>query len=78
MAPKFTYNDIVIADKNASKEFRPGEKAWVIGVFSDRAKDKFSWLPDGVIYTVEFEDGEAIDVNEDILHRCEEPGVAPP
>lgn len=71
MTPKFTYDDIVVVGNTAPKEFRPGEKAWVVGVFSDRSKDKFSWLPPGVVYLVEFEDGEAIDVNEDFLRRYE-------
>jgi hypothetical protein len=69
MTSQFTYNDILVVDDDAPAEFRPGERAWVIGVFVDREKDKFDWLPAGVVYTVEFEDGEAIDMNEDILRR---------
>lgn len=68
---KFTYDDIVIIRKNADPSMRPGSKAWVIGVFQDRTANRFEWLPEGVVYSVEFEDGEAIDVHETALSLFE-------
>ena len=72
MNTKFTYDDTVMVCVNADSKFRPGSKGWVIGVFPDREKDIFDWLPEGVVYTIEFEDGEAIDVNEDIITPFED------
>lgn len=68
---KFNYDDIVFVNESASSEFRPGARAWIIGVFTDRAKDRFDWLPEGVIYTIEFEDGDCVDINEDALRPSE-------
>jgi hypothetical protein len=67
--PKFTYSDIVKARSTADAKFRPGERAWVIAVLDNRVHNPFVRFPPGVMYTVEFEDGEAVDVHEDYLER---------
>lgn len=64
----FTYDDIVRVSNSAGKYLRPGSKAWVIGVFLDRPAGRyFENFPDGVIYTIEYEDGQAADVHESQL-----------
>lgn len=63
--PKFDYDDIVVVKDSAAKQFRPGERAWVVGVVADRAQFELEQFPAGVIYTVEFEDGSAVDIHED-------------
>jgi hypothetical protein len=65
--PRFDYDDIVQVSLDASAEFRPGAKAWIVGVFVDRDRNPFDWLPPGTIYTIEYEDGNSIDINESAL-----------
>ena len=72
MMAKFTYDDVVrvIKSESSSAGGRIGQKAWVIAVFDDERKKpglSFCSLPSGVIYSIEFEDGEAIDIHEDCL-----------
>ncbi|MFC5771127.1 hypothetical protein [Thauera sinica] len=65
MKPKFDYDDIVRVRGNAPEEARPGERAWIVGVFLTRPKgDYFNKFPEGVVYSVEFEDGSSIEIHE--------------
>ncbi|MGN6223066.1 hypothetical protein [Pseudoxanthomonas sp.] len=65
---KYTYDDIVRVIPSAEKRLRPGAIAWVIGVFEERpAGEHFARFPAGVIYTIEYEDGEAVDIHESEL-----------
>ncbi|PWG01436.1 hypothetical protein [Sphingosinicella humi] len=65
----FTYGDIVCIRSDAPIELRPGSKAWVIGVTAeqDPRGSHFAQFPDGTVYLVEFEGGDAIDVHESML-----------
>lgn len=67
MNPRFDYDDIIIVASDAPPNFRPGSKGWVVGIISDRTRFPLNHLPDGVIYTVEFEDGFSCDISEDLL-----------
>lgn len=64
---KFTYDDIVKINETCSTSQRRGERAWVIGVLEDRKRFPFVQFPPGVVYTVEFENGDAIDIHENDL-----------
>jgi hypothetical protein len=64
---KFTYNDIIKISTSASTELRPGQRAWIIGVFEDRPEKYFKPFPKGVVYSIEFEDGASIEVHESDL-----------
>lgn len=64
---EFTYNDIVLARKEAPRELRPGNRARIVGVFENRLRSYFDRFPDGVVYTIEFEDGTSSDVQESDL-----------
>jgi hypothetical protein len=66
---KFTFDDTVRVKKDAPIPLRGGQKASVIMVFlpQDRNVSYFDQFPRGVIYSIEFEDGESIDVHEDSL-----------
>lgn len=68
---KFTYDDIVKVLVDAPPEQRPGERAWVVGVFEDRPGKYFDAFPPGVVYSIEFEDGSSIEVNESLLESAE-------
>ncbi len=68
---KFTYSDIVKARPIADKKLRPGTRAWVVGVLEDRTHFPLEQFTPGVVYTVEFEDGEAVNVHEDDLGLVE-------
>ena len=61
---KFKYDDVVVISSDAPDEFRPKAKAWVVAVLENRDRTPLKNLPPGVIYTVEFEDGAAIDIPE--------------
>jgi hypothetical protein len=70
---KFTCDDTVWIKKDAPSQLRRGQKASVIMVFppQDRIGSYFDRFPPGVVYSIEFEDGESIDVHESFLemHR---------
>jgi len=66
---KFTFDDIVRVKDDAPNSLRRGQKAWVIMVFlpHDRSGSYFEQFPPGILYSIEYEDGEAVDVHEDFL-----------
>ena len=62
---QFTYNDVVRVAPWARAEARPGARAWIVGVFAPpRVGDFFARFPDGVVYSIEFEDGNSLEVHE--------------
>jgi hypothetical protein len=63
---RFTYNDIVRIKPCANADGRSGQKAWVVAVLEVK-EDIPKGFEFGPIYTVEFEDGQAIDVHEGML-----------
>lgn len=65
--PKFNYDDIVTATSAAPLNARPGNKAWVVGVFETRRGDFLKSFPEGVVYVIEFEDGASVEVAENHL-----------
>jgi hypothetical protein len=71
--PKFAYNDIVRV-----KETTGNGRAWVVGIFEQRPGSYFSKFPDGVVYTIEFEDGTSEEVHETNLEAIPSAGVACP
>lgn len=62
--PKFDYDDIVTAISTAPKCTRSGSKAWVVGVLEVPQGKLLSVFPKGVVYTIEFEDGTSIEIEE--------------
>lgn len=65
--PKFDYDDIVSAISTAPISARPGNKAWIVGVFENRRGEFLKSFPEGVVYLIEFEDGTSIEVAESQL-----------
>lgn len=70
---QFNYDDVVRVSLSAPNEFRPGSKAWVIGITlnQDRHGIHFNQFTKGVIYLIEYENGEAIDIHESYLELFE-------
>lgn len=66
---KFNYDDVVRVRSDAHREFRPGERAWVAGVTTEdrRIGSHYEQFPLGTIYTIEFEDGDSLDIHEDSI-----------
>jgi hypothetical protein len=60
---KFTYNDIVRVRQDANSGLRR-DQAWVVGIFEHRPGTYFNKFADGVVYTIEFEDGTSEQVHE--------------
>lgn len=61
----YKYDDRVRVIESADAHLRPGSDAWVVGIFEKRPSGSyFADFPDGVIYTIEYEDGQAADVHE--------------
>jgi hypothetical protein len=62
----FNYNDIVRVRGGAPSSARPGERAWIVGIQqeSDRSGDFRLEFPCGVTYTIEFDDGTSIQIEE--------------
>ena len=64
MKPLFDYDDVVRVRSGAPADLRPGKKAWVVGVFATRPGPYFDRFPQGVVYTIEFEDGSSMEIHE--------------
>jgi hypothetical protein len=64
---KFVYDDVIRIRSDAHQKFRSGERAWVVGVITEdrRLGSHYEQFPLGTIYTIEFEDGDSIDIHED-------------
>lgn len=70
---KFNYDDIVRVRSDAPQKFRPGERAWVVGVITEDKRIGLHYeqfLP-GTIYTIEFEDGDSIDIQEESIESAQ-------
>lgn len=61
-----TYGDSVAVATTAPEQLRPGAKGSICGVIlpADRRGAHVDQFPEGTIYLVEFEDGEAIEIHE--------------
>jgi hypothetical protein len=76
MKAKFNYDDIVRVKASARTEARPGERAWIVGVFEKRpAGGYFDRFSPGVVYSIEFEDGSSTEAHEDELRLDEASGI---
>lgn len=66
---KFDYNDIVRVCSDAQQDLRPGERAWIVGVTTEdkRIGSHYEQFAPGAVYTIEFEDGDSIDIHESNL-----------
>lgn len=70
---KFTWNETVKVVHGAPQEWRPGETASVVGMIQEEERlgsfrERF---PRGIVYTIEFEDGSSIEVDEASLELVE-------
>ncbi|MGZ4954574.1 MAG: hypothetical protein ACXV8Q_05630 [Methylobacter sp.] len=72
MKPLFNYDDIVKVQVNAGPDQRPGAKAWIVGIFETRPGEYFNKFPEGIVYSIEFEDGSSIEIHETSLQPYEE------
>lgn len=69
---KFEIDDTVITKEVPHLKQYHGQVGSVINVFSERPTGKhFEQFPEGVVYVVEFENGEAIDIHEFDLELAE-------
>ncbi len=62
--PCFDYGQIVQIAPDAPSDCRPNSKAWIVAVIEDRERFPLKHFPDGVVYSVEYEDGSSTDVHE--------------
>ncbi|MFC4701493.1 hypothetical protein ACFO4O_15110 [Glaciecola siphonariae] len=65
---KFNINDTVLVKESVETNAYVGQKGSIINVFETRPSGKyFEKFPAGVIYMIEFENGDALDVHESEL-----------
>lgn len=66
---KFTWGDSAQVTDDAPAVLRPGSQVAIVGVIEplDRRGSYFDNFAEGVIYTIEFEDGSSADTHEDYL-----------
>lgn len=67
MSTRFTYNNVVRVSESAPAEMRPGSKAWVVAVLEGKSVPTYRDFGPGAVYTIEFEDGSALDIEERLL-----------
>jgi len=63
----FDYNQVVKVAENSALTARRGHRGWIIAVIEDRKRFPLDQFPPGIIYSIEFEDGQASDVHENDL-----------
>jgi hypothetical protein len=75
--PDFTFDDVVRVKADAPENVHPGALAWVVMVFteSEREGEYFDRFPPGNVYSIEFEDGECLQVHESLIEAM---GIVPP
>ena len=69
--PRFTYDDTVKVSSSATTELRPGALASVVATSlrEERSADFLKRFPIGVVYTIEFEDGSSVHIQEDLVEK---------
>jgi hypothetical protein len=70
MSSQFTYDDTVIVSLVSPKEMRPGARASIVAVLKADKRPTYRSFRPGVVYTIEFEDGTTIDIEEEFLERA--------
>lgn len=69
---KFTWDDRVIVRCTGEQAQRNGACAWIVGVTAEPRQGKYyEQFPPGAVYSVEFEDGMALEIHEGDLIRFE-------
>lgn len=69
---KFSYDDIVKIKVDARTAAKRHGRAWIIAVMEDRQRYPLGRFPPGTVYSIEFEDGTAVDVHENDLEASVE------
>ncbi|WP_129780723.1 hypothetical protein [Peristeroidobacter soli] len=64
---RFSYDDIVKIKVDAKTATKRHDRAWVVGIMEDRRRFPLNQFPTGIVYSIEFEDGTALDVHENDL-----------
>ena len=64
------YDDLVEVRADAPKEYRPGQRGSVIGVLKGTKIPTYRKFESDVVYTIEFDDGEALDIDGDFVMPC--------
>ena len=74
--PSYTWNDTVRVKDAAPVACRPGALASVVGIseVTERKGDFLKKFPEGVVYTIEFEDGSSAELHEALLEKGAFPG----
>lgn len=68
---KYSYNDTVRVRHDSGSVDNRGRTAWIVGIFEHRPGPYFDKFPDGVVYSVEFDDGSSTEFHETDLELLE-------
>lgn len=73
MIAKYTYNDLVRVAPSAASELRPGMLASVVAItpVEIRSGNFLKEFPSGTLYTIEFDDGTSVTVEESDIELVE-------
>ncbi|MGN4074810.1 hypothetical protein [Burkholderia gladioli] len=66
---KFDYSNIVRAIASADPKYRPGARAWIVGVYENDSSPWLKRFPPGAVYSIEYEDGSSVEIHESLLER---------
>ncbi|MEM6538196.1 MAG: hypothetical protein AAF668_10765 [Pseudomonadota bacterium] len=67
----YDYGDWVRVIDTAPRSLRPGETGSVIAILEGRKVPTYRTFKSNLVYMIEFEDGEAIDIEDLYLERIQ-------
>lgn len=67
----FDYNDFVRVIETAPHSLRPGQSGSVIAILEGSKIPIYSSFKSKLVYMIEFEDGDAIDIEDLYLERAQ-------
>ena len=73
---KYNYNDTVYVRDDSGNVDDRGRKAWIVSIFESRPGPYFDKFAEGVVYSVEFEDGSSNEIHESDLDLVEKASPA--
>ncbi len=68
---KFDWGQLVRVSATAPPAYRPGRRAWIVGIRKESAAQATEPLGPR-LYTIEYEDGSSLEIGEPLLEQIDE------